>query len=624
MTILYNEYHCEVPGVARCYATYTPANPVATRYSYTWGAPFDTGTGYIPKPTATRWGSTIPYPLILGNGVGGHWDPGTSAIKVNQFDTLGAVGVLLYRDYDSITGWSAWSGQYAGMAFGFGVSKNGGAWTPVAFSYSNNDFKGYPLGGLGMVGANVTVPVPPYPGASTYSGDSKQIFWTTTGWSQTMGWGFGNHWDVRMWVGWSGGTTLAPPFDDAWWQSVGSAPTASGGLPWNNGWVTTEFSFDSQDYLPSVVIPVGVDLTAQRDIDNFFAATQPTITSFYSDPATLPYTGGSVDLHWAATDATTLSIDNGIGDVTGLTTINVPGPIVTDTMFTLTAVNGDIDAKAFASVFVDPASEPIIVSFDALPASFPFGGGMTHLSWVILGGTQIRSIIVGSDPPIDVSTLSEIDLPVTADTVFTLVSNGTGGLTDKAFVAVAVAPPALLFVSATPSLGHLAIQFSEDISGVFGAANDPEQWIITNTVTGLPLEVTAVSVVTNTVTLDTAEQVTGDAYTVIIPDTIVNTTMLMVFDGPQTEGFVGVGAQPTVLNINCVDARTIIIYFSEDVVEAEALNATNYAIDNGLLPVSLTKLSASVYKMTTTRQVTGTVYTATATGIHDLAGNPIT
>lgn len=386
---------------------------------------------------------------------------------------------------------------------------------------------------------------------------------------------------------------------------------------------TSTFSFQVGGFTPfEQVIPYEGVTGASTPSYDLFAATQPTITSFTSFPASLLYGGGAIDLSWTTSDATALSIDNGIGDVTGLVTVNVPS-VLTDTVFTLTATNGDIETKAFAHVTVDPASEPVIASFDALPASFPFGGGMTHLSWVILGGTQIRSIIVGSDPPIDVSALSEIDLPVTADTVFTLVSNGTGGLTDKAFVAVAVAPPALLFVSATPSLGHLAIQFSEDISGVFGAANDPEQWIITNTVTGLPLEVTAVSVVTDTVTLDTAEQVTGDAYTVIIPDTIVNTTMLMVFDGPQTEGFVGVGAQPTVLNINCVDARTIIIYFSEDVVEAEALNATNYAIDNGLLPVSLTKLSASVYKMTTTRQVTGTVYTATATGIHDLAGNEI-
>ncbi len=450
--------------------------------------------------------------------------------------------------------------------------------------------------------------------------DTVQIF---NGTSWAAGWG-GSWWNngTLFIVGFSPTAGWTPSTAYTFWADIDM--DVGGGTKTRTIWTLTSEAGGGGGgevlYTPIVIDPGYTPTIVTLPIFNPTGATQPTISSFTAAPPRVPYGGDPVTLSWVTADAVTLSIDNGIGDVTGLASIAVPGGVPIETMFTLTATNGDMVTQASAAVFVDPPVEPAISAFTAEPASLPFGGGTTHLAWVTTGATTLFI-----DHGVGVVTgLIEKDVVVAADTVFTLTATGEASLTDRGFAAVVVAPPALLFVSATPSLGHLAIQFSEDISGVFGAANDPEQWIVTNTVTGLPLEVTAVSVVTNTVTLDTAEQVTGDAYTVIIPDTIVNTTMLMVFDGPQTEGFVGVGAQPTVLNINCVDARTIIIYFSEDVVEAEALNATNYAIDNGLLPVSLTKLSASVYKMTTTRQVTGTVYTATATGIHDLAGNPIT
>ena len=49
------------------------------------------------------------------------------------------------------------------------------------------------------------------------------------------------------------------------------------------------------------------------------AQTPPTIASLSATPATLPVGGGSVVLAWASSDAATLAIDNGVGNVSGST-----------------------------------------------------------------------------------------------------------------------------------------------------------------------------------------------------------------------------------------------------------------------------------------------------------------
>jgi len=73
----------------------------------------------------------------------------------------------------------------------------------------------------------------------------------------------------------------------------------------------------------------------------FFRATLateslPQILSFTASPATLP-TNGSVTLHWSVAGATTVNLNNGIGDVTGTTSCVVS--IAGTRTFTLTASN---------------------------------------------------------------------------------------------------------------------------------------------------------------------------------------------------------------------------------------------------------------------------------------------
>ena len=75
----------------------------------------------------------------------------------------------------------------------------------------------------------------------------------------------------------------------------------------------------------------------------------PVITSFTAAPATLPSGGGAVTLSWATSGAASVSIDGGVGAVTGTSkVINVAA----STTFTLTATNPSGNATAQASVAV--------------------------------------------------------------------------------------------------------------------------------------------------------------------------------------------------------------------------------------------------------------------------------
>lgn len=79
--------------------------------------------------------------------------------------------------------------------------------------------------------------------------------------------------------------------------------------------------------------------------------TKPTINSFTATP-TLPAGGGTTTLAWNVTGATSLSIDQGVGSVTPLTTGSTTKAITATTTFTLTATNaaGNVTATATTTV----------------------------------------------------------------------------------------------------------------------------------------------------------------------------------------------------------------------------------------------------------------------------------
>jgi hypothetical protein len=75
----------------------------------------------------------------------------------------------------------------------------------------------------------------------------------------------------------------------------------------------------------------------------------PVVVSFKAEPAILPMAGGSAMLTWEVMNADSVSIDHGVGTVSGTsTTVN----ITTSTIYTLTATNGNGSVQAVAAIGV--------------------------------------------------------------------------------------------------------------------------------------------------------------------------------------------------------------------------------------------------------------------------------
>ena len=155
----------------------------------------------------------------------------------------------------------------------------------------------------------------------------------------------------------------------------------------------------------------------------------PVVTAFAASPAAVPFGGGSVTLSWSASNTNTLTIDNGVGDVTGLSskTVSVTSP----TTFTLTATNTGGTVTATTAVTVGALPAPTISSFTAAPNSLPVGGGAVTLNWATAGATSLTVDNVA------VTGTSKV-VNVTVNTTFTLTaSNASGSPTAQASVVVA-------------------------------------------------------------------------------------------------------------------------------------------------------------------------------------------
>jgi hypothetical protein len=161
----------------------------------------------------------------------------------------------------------------------------------------------------------------------------------------------------------------------------------------------------------------------------------PTISTFTATPGSLPIGGGEITLAWEAQNATSLTIDQNIGVVTGTqktTTINAT------TVFTLTATNSGGSAQK--TVFVNVAqSKPIITSFTASPASLPVGGGSSTLSWQVSGADSLSI-----DQAVGTVTGNSKEVNLTTTTTYILTATNNFGVTTQPLtieVAQVVIPP---------------------------------------------------------------------------------------------------------------------------------------------------------------------------------------
>ena len=159
----------------------------------------------------------------------------------------------------------------------------------------------------------------------------------------------------------------------------------------------------------------------------------PTIATFTVTPAAQAFGGGQVVLSWSAPGASTLVIDNGVGDVSGLSSKAVN--VTANTTFTLTASNSYGSATATTAVTVAAQPAPVIASFTATPASLPAGGGSVTLSWTATNATTLSI-----DNGVGVVTGTSATANVAADTTFTLTaSNSSGTVTRTSRVVLASA-----------------------------------------------------------------------------------------------------------------------------------------------------------------------------------------
>lgn len=170
----------------------------------------------------------------------------------------------------------------------------------------------------------------------------------------------------------------------------------------------------------------GATVTAQTTVTVVLA---PTIVSFTATPATIG-AGQSSTLNWVVIGATSLSLSNGIGPVSGSSIVVSPSQTTT---YTLTAINtqGSFSATSTAqtTVTISAVPPPTITSFVSSLPSLGVGGTVTLTPvFTPTDGSATATIDQGignvtSGVPVDSN-------PLTASTTFTLtVTNEAGTAT---------------------------------------------------------------------------------------------------------------------------------------------------------------------------------------------------
>lgn len=144
--------------------------------------------------------------------------------------------------------------------------------------------------------------------------------------------------------------------------------------------------------------------------------TPATCDSFTSNKSTLPYGGGDVTLSWATTNATSVSINNGVGTVSadGSKTVFVPSTRT----FTLTAVGTGGNDTCTVTVTVEPPIDDVTPRCDYFNVSDSRveEGDRVTLSW----GTTNADRVTISPNVGDVADDGSTTVTVYDDTTYTL------------------------------------------------------------------------------------------------------------------------------------------------------------------------------------------------------------
>ena len=239
--------------------------------------------------------------------------------------------------------------------------------------------------------------------------------------------------------GYTASVPLQPGMSFAW-------SIAGGSLTAGDGTAQVSFSAGQAGTLQLSCVASNAAGTASAPASLAIPVLQgPAILAFQALPASLD-AGQPGTLTWSVTGATSLSLDNGIGPVTGGSAGILPAATTT---YTLTAGNVAGAVTRTATVQVIPAGQaPVITSFTATPATVT-AGQATTLAWsTAWAGTLSIS------PGIGAVTGSQLAVVPAALTTYTLsAANGNGGASATATVSVVPAgqPPVIQSFGASPA-----------------------------------------------------------------------------------------------------------------------------------------------------------------------------
>lgn len=173
------------------------------------------------------------------------------------------------------------------------------------------------------------------------------------------------------------------------------------------------------------VVRVGPATVAVKGFD-----CPPVVLSFTADPPSINPGDTSV-LTWTTTNASSVEIDEGLGEQGPIGLIAV-SPSVT-TQYTLTATGPGGTAIARTTVTVRDALPSLpVVSFTASPTSIE-SGHVSTLTWTTTNATSVSISEIGAGEPMSGS----VQVSPSVTTTYTLTATGPGGVaTAKATVAV--------------------------------------------------------------------------------------------------------------------------------------------------------------------------------------------
>ncbi|MBI4912223.1 MAG: hypothetical protein HY823_05760 [Acidobacteria bacterium] len=217
----------------------------------------------------------------------------------------------------------------------------------------------------------------------------------------------------------------------------------------------------------------------------------PVIASFAANPATIS-SGQTSTLSWSVTGAATLSLDRGIGTVTG--TSRVVSPTSTTT-YTLTAANSlGASVTATTTVTVSSPTANFGNAPDGTPTGYPTVFGIINPAQT--GSFPTKLANNGARTLSIADGILGTQAKQTADAAIGDFSD-VDGLQDMTVVLTSIPPPAAMAVKVTAPTGgsggtmYLNVLFDRNMNGNW---NDADEWVVKNHPVNLPAPGTSATV----------------------------------------------------------------------------------------------------------------------------------